>query len=231
MLGLGRDESILRSKVATIGLGLSLAFAAGAGGAIVASVENGRTLAAFDLDLRTPDRADDVSVVPSPSGLDTSGTAAASDQTLSLHGLRVYANRGAGYVFIHPAEWNVTTHGEDSELRSPGGEVVFSFGQAPAGPLPDAATAVADRYFSDPEEMRIVSSHEETTEQGLRAWVVGGIGQGPAGRDDRFLAISVDAPSGNRAIMVRFPSGPDVLDVLPEIRSVISSYRVAGEGK
>ena len=128
---------------------------------------------------------------------------------------------------MHPASWNVTTRGETTELSSPRRNVVFSFGPAPNGALPDAATTVADEYSPDLEGVRIVSSHEETTEQGLRTWVVGGIGQVPEGGDDRFLALSVEAPRGNQGIMVRFPSGPAVLDVLPEIRSVISSYRVA----
>jgi hypothetical protein len=178
------------------------------------------------LEFGTADRTAEGSVVPSPNGRDASVTRT-DDKTLSLPGLRVYKNRRGGYVFTHPAEWNVTTHGESAELSSPGGNVVFSFGPAPGGALPDAATAVADGYSPDLEGVTIVSSHEETTEQGLRTWVVGGIRQGPGGGDDRFLAISVDAPRGNRGIMVRFPSGPAILDLLPEIRSVISSYRVA----
>lgn len=178
---------------------------------------------AVDLGSIPPERTADVSAMPTPTGRDTSGVAP-DDDSPSGTGMRDHANERGAYAFSYPAGWNVATDGEVSELRSPDDVVVFSFGPAPAGALSEAATSVAERYSST-AVIEIVSSREDTTDQGLRTWVVGGIGRIPTGPHDRFLAIAVDAPRGNQAIMVRFPSGPAILDLLPEIERVISSYR------
>lgn len=206
-----------------IALSLIVGALGGAVSVVAMRVMDGPSVSVVAADSHVPGRPGSGSVGSSTSTRDTS--AIPSSEGPSAAALRVVNQRG-GYVFMRPAEWNVTTNGARTELRSPGGNVLFSFGPAPDGALPDAATAAINRYSPDLVEMNIVSSYEETTQQGLRTWVVGGTGEGSEGRIDRFLAVSVEAPGGNRAIIVRFASGPVVLDVLPDIRRVISSYRV-----
>jgi hypothetical protein len=199
------------------------------GGTVVAWVSYGPTV--FELGSGTPDRMGDVAAVPNAS-MGTTSSATSSDGMRSPDGLRVYMNRSGRYGFVHPDGWSVSTHAKSAELRSPGGEVAFIFGPAPRGALPDAAAAVAERYSPTPSgEMEILSSHEETTDQGLRSWLIGGVTRTTQGGSERFLAISIEAPQGrgrNHAIVVRFPTGSALLDLLPEIRRVISSYRIAG---
>ncbi|HSL12500.1 MAG TPA: hypothetical protein VLA82_14425 [Actinomycetota bacterium] len=137
--------------------------------------------------------------------------------------LRVYANERGGYAFAYPAHWAPTTLGRDAELRDPAGAVTVSFSVAPAGELSDAATTVAERYSTD---LLIVSSHAETSPEGLPAWVIAGIEQDATSRVDRVLSIAIDGDRENHAITVRFGPGRTVLALLPDIRRVISSYRV-----
>jgi hypothetical protein len=148
-----------------------------------------------------------------------------ADPATSDGGFRTYENTRYGYGFMHPGDWTITSRGPETHLRSSDGTVVFTFGPAPDGALPDAAAAVADEHPAL-GNIQILSSHEETTEQGLSAWVVGGIGQDADGQLDRFISVSIAASDGNRAILVRFPQGPAVLDLLPQIRAVIATYRV-----
>ena len=163
---------ILRSKIALIVFTLIVGMVGGGVTVAAVRVVDGPRPPLLAFDPTTPDGTGDVSVDPNPSRAETPVTTA-SDKTPSLAGLRV-SNRRGGYVFVRPAEWNVTTDGAHTELRSPGGNVVFSFGPAPGGGLPDAATAIVRRYSPDFEEMNIASSYEETTEQGLPTWVIGG---------------------------------------------------------
>jgi hypothetical protein len=159
-----------------------------------------------------------------PGSSETNQEDAAEPPTLP--GVQVYANQAGGYLFSYPGSWIVDEQGTEAHLTSPDGTVRVVFGLVPGGSLSRASDVLVERVMRSQGGVEITTSSRHSTEQGLRALLVGGTVQND-GLDGRFLAISVQGFDETKAITVYFPKGRGVLDTLADVREVISSYRVS----
>lgn len=173
---------------------------------------------------------------PSPSGVsdaprtqpsDGDGAQVPPDTTVvSLPGTRVYANRSGGYLLSYPSSWKLTERGPEADLTSPTDGVVLSFGAAPDGSLESASNWLVSHVTRPYGKVQILTTSRRATDQGLRTLAVGGTARDADSALTRFLAIAIEGRGRNNTIAVRF-SDRRVVDQLPTIRAIISSYRVA----
>lgn len=140
--------------------------------------------------------------------------------------LSTYTNELAGYSFLYPSDWDVSTSGTGTILSDPESRIEISFDGAPDGSLQQTSDEVLDQLtnaFGSPET---IATEVNRTSQGYRSLAVGGTARGATGAQIRFLAITIRGPDENRAIVVRFPADtvPSELDVLLVI---VDSFRIA----
>jgi hypothetical protein len=168
-----------------------------------------------------------VSDAPGPQPADGDGAQVPPDTTVvSLPGTRVYANRSGGYLLSYPSSWKLTERGSEADLTSPADRVILSFGSAPDGSLKNASDWLISHVTRPYGDVQIATMSRSRTQQGFRTLAVGGFARDAAGAPTRFLAIAIDGSGGNNTISLRFPD-KGVVDLVPAIRAIISSYRVA----
>jgi hypothetical protein len=173
---------------------------------------------------------------PSPAGVsdalgpqpsDRDGAHVLPDATVvALPGTRAYSNRSGGYLLSYPSSWKLTERGPEADLTSPTDRVVLSFGSAPDGSLKSASDWLVSHMTRWYGKVRIVTKSRQATDQGSKTLAVGGTARDADGALTRFLAIAIKGRGQNNTIAVRFSEGR-VVDQLPAIRAIISSYRVA----
>jgi hypothetical protein len=138
----------------------------------------------------------------------------------------LHVNQLGGYAFAPPPEWVVRDRGSASELISPEGDVVVSFGTGRPGSLRDAAQALLETIRDTYAGVR--AGALQATEVGARpAFVASGGLTGPSGTRVRFLGMSIRIGGENRVIGVFVSQPADAAEVLPVVERVIGSFRAA----
>lgn len=145
----------------------------------------------------------------------------------SLPGLEVQVNDRAGHLFSFPADWELKTTGERDELVDPTGQFVLVFGEAPSGPLPEAARTLLDELSSSYAGLDVVTRTVERTEQGQRGLLVGATATDAEGNPMQLMAITIQGPDHNRAIIARFPSSAATAETIADLEQIIGSFRTA----
>lgn len=154
-------------------------------------------------------------------------TTAVEDQ---LPGFGVHVDEQAGYLFSYPDAWRLSDSGDTARLLSPTGDVVMTFGLAPARRLERAADQVVAKVARSYSDVELVTGEVERTTQGQPSLVVGGRATDASGADVRFLVIAIRGADQTRSITVRFAAGSDPLGALPVIREIVASFRTADSG-
>jgi hypothetical protein len=144
-----------------------------------------------------------------------------------LPGFGVHVNQAAGYLFSYPDAWTVSDTGGTARLVPPTGDIVMTFGMAPARGLEAASAELVEEVTRPYTDVELVSSEIERTPQGQPSLVVGGRGTDVTGEAVRFLVITIHGSDDTRAITVRFDPGSDPLESLPVIREIVASFRTA----
>ena len=106
-----------------------------------------------------------------------------------------------GYRFSAPARWSAREAGSVSTVRSPGRDVVVSFGRAPDGSLAEASDALVDSIRDRYGIVRVVGI-DRSSIGGLPGAVVAGSTRNRAGVAVRFAAVAVQGTEANFAIIV-----------------------------
>jgi hypothetical protein len=134
-----------------------------------------------------------------------------------------HVNEVGGYSFKPPEGWTVRDRGSASELSSPDGVVVVSFGSGRQGSLWDAAEALLDSIRHGYREVRVGAL--EPTHVDRRPAVVGTGGlRNAAGIRVRFLGVAMRVAGENRVIAVFVSQPADPAEVLPVVERVIESF-------
>jgi hypothetical protein len=137
-----------------------------------------------------------------------------------------HVNELGGYAFRPPEGWTVRDRGSASELSSPDGVVVVSFGSGRQGSLWDAAEALLDSIRHGYREVRVGAL--EPTHVDRRPAVVGTGGLlNAAGVRVRFLGLAMRVAGENRVIAVFVSQPADPVEVLPVVERVIESFEAA----
>lgn len=137
-----------------------------------------------------------------------------------------HVNEVGGYSFRPPEGWTVRDRGSVSELSSPDGVIVVSFGSGRPGSLWGAAEALLDSIRHGYREVRVGAL--EPTHVDRRPAVVGtGDLQNDAGVRVRFLGLAIRVAGENRVIAVFVSQPADPAKVLPEVERVIESFEAA----
>jgi hypothetical protein len=134
-----------------------------------------------------------------------------------------HTNDAAGYSFLQPPGWVVSDRETVSDLESPDGDVIVSFGLAPEGSLEEATAALAGSINDAYEDVQ-VSGPERQDMGEHRAVVVGGNAVNEAGVPIRFLALTLRLEGQNYAISVFVADASDPVKVLPPVEDIIASF-------
>jgi hypothetical protein len=185
-------------------------------------------IALLPLGVALPDRTE-ASRTDRPSAPEPSTEPSSEPETPSptpSSGLATYSNELAGYLFSYPNDWDISTSGTGTILSDPEGQVEISFDGAPAGSFQEASDQVLDQLTSAYGSAETVATQVNETSQGFPSIAVGGVATDTTGAQIRFLAITIQGPEENRAILVRFPADPDPRD-LDALLGVVDSFRIA----
>jgi hypothetical protein len=185
-------------------------------------------IALLPLGAAVPDRTE-ASQTDRPSASEPSTEPSSEPETPSPvrpSGLSIYTNALAGYVFSYPNDWDVSTSGAATILSDPDGQIEISFDDAPAGPLQEASDRVVEHVTSTYGSFETVATEVNETSQHYPSIAVGGVATDATGAQIRFLAITIQGPEENRAILVRFPADTDPRD-LDALLGVVDSFRIA----
>jgi hypothetical protein len=139
--------------------------------------------------------------------------------------ISTYTDGLAGYLFSYPSDWGVSTSGTATILEDPEGRIEISFDGAPAGSLQDVSDQVLERLTNSYGAPETVATEVNRTSQGYPSVAVGGIAQDETGAQIRFLAITIQGPDENRAILVRFPADTATED-LDALLGIVDSFRL-----
>jgi hypothetical protein len=140
----------------------------------------------------------------------------------------VHTNLLGGYTFTYPRTWTVEEKGAETELASPDGETVLSFGSAETLQVGDGG----GEHPGDQDLLRSLGSIAEPTVLGTawqqvaghRSFLVSGTAHDPIGRSIRFLVIAIpgERPTHTISIVVPVHSAPSRM--LPRLEPIVASF-------
>lgn len=136
---------------------------------------------------------------------------------------RLHINAVGGYSFEPPAGWAVHDRGSASELISPDGGVVVSFGLGRPGTLSGAIGALLDSVRGRYDDVRF-GELERTHVDGHRAAVVSGGLLNEHGVRVRFLGLAMRVGGANRVMAVFVAQPADPAEVIPAIELLVGSF-------
>jgi hypothetical protein len=135
-----------------------------------------------------------------------------------------HVNEAGGYAFRQPPGWTVDDRGSVSELVSPVGDLVISFGLGRPGTLEDAADQLVASIQRRYARVRV---HDSTRSElaGEPARLVGGRFVNDAGKRVRFLGAAVRLADRNHVIGVFVADRALPRRVLPSVQEILGSLR------
>jgi hypothetical protein len=137
-----------------------------------------------------------------------------------------HVNELGGYSFEPPAGWAVRDRGSASELTSPDGSVVITFGSGRQGSLGVTVDALLDsfrRIYADVQ----VEAVERTSIHRWSAVVASGELRNAADTRVRFIGIALRRAGVSRIVAVFVAQPVDPAEVLPVIDRVVGSFEAA----
>jgi hypothetical protein len=145
--------------------------------------------------------------------------------------LVAYTNRVGGYAFRHPSTWDVTEAGGYTELVSPDGSTMLSFGSTvlsfggghTTGAPGIVATLPGTLSRSVAEQVIVGTTWEQIA--GLRSFLVSGTAMDRGSRI-RFLVISIPGERPTHEISIIVPAGSAPTRMLPRVERIVASFTI-----
>jgi hypothetical protein len=140
----------------------------------------------------------------------------------------VHTNLLGGYAFTYPRTWTVQEEGAETELASPDGETVLSFGSGETLHVGDGGGEHLGHQDLLGSLGSIVEPSVLGTEwqqvAGHRSFLVSGTADDPVGRSIRFLVIAIpgERPTHTISIVVPVHSAPSRM--LPRLEPIVASF-------
>jgi hypothetical protein len=142
----------------------------------------------------------------------------------------VHTNLLGGYAFTYPRTWTVDEEGEETELASPDGETMLSFGSG-------ETLQVGERGGDLPGDQDLLRSLGKIVEPsvldtawqqvaGHRAFLVSGTADDPVGRSIRFLVIAIPGEPATHTISIVVPAHSAPSQMLPRLERIVASFDV-----
>ena len=140
----------------------------------------------------------------------------------------VHTNLLGGYSFTYPQTWTVEEEGAETELASPDGETVLSFGSAETLQVGDGG----GEHPGDQDLLRYLGSIAEPTVLGTawqqvaghRSFLVSGTAHDPVGRSIRFLVIAIPGERPTHTISIVVPAHSAPSRMLPRLEPIVASF-------
>ena len=142
----------------------------------------------------------------------------------------VHTNLLGGYAFTYPRTWTVEGEGAETELASPDGETVLSFGSGETLQVGDAG---GERPI-DQDLLRPLGSNVEPSVLGTawqqiaghRSFLVSGTADDPVGRSIRFLVIAIPGEQPTHTISIVVPAHSAPSRMLPRLERIVASFDI-----
>ena len=142
----------------------------------------------------------------------------------------VHTNLLGGYAFTYPRTWTVEQEGAETELASPDGETVLSFGSGETLQVGDGG----GEPTGDQDLLRSLGSLVEPSVLGTewqqvaghRSFLVSGKADDPVGRSIRFLVIAIPGERPTHTISIVVPAHSAVSRMLPRLERIVASFDI-----
>lgn len=134
-----------------------------------------------------------------------------------------FLNQAGGYHFAYPEAWDLSQEGKLSQLESPNGNIVLSFGVTLDDNLARATTHLVRRLAGPPREEKVIGTSRERI-AGSPAFMRGGMTRDETGTSIRYLAIAIDGDDRTYTISITVPAHVDPENVLSTVESIVTSF-------
>jgi hypothetical protein len=142
----------------------------------------------------------------------------------------VHTNLVGGYAFTYPRTWTVEEKGAETELASPNGETVLSFGSGETLQVGDGGS----EHPGVQELLRSLGSIVDPSALGTawqqvaghRSFLVSGTADDPLGRSIRLLVIAIPGEQPTHAISIVVPAHSSPGRMLPRLERIVASFDI-----
>jgi hypothetical protein len=142
----------------------------------------------------------------------------------------VHTNLVGGYAFTYPRTWTVVELGAETDLASPDGETVLSFGSG-------ETLQVGDGGGEQPRDQDLLGSFGSIVEPsvlgtawqrvaGHRSFLVSGTADDPVGRSIRFIVIAIPGEHPTHVISIVVPAHSAPSRMLPRLERIVASFDI-----
>jgi hypothetical protein len=142
----------------------------------------------------------------------------------------VHTNHVGGYAFTYPRTWTVEEEGAETELASPDGETVVSFGSGETLQVGDGGgehpgDQILLRSLGSIIEPSVLGTAWEQV-AGNRSFMVSGTADDPVGRSIRFLVIAIPGEQPTHAISIVVPAHSAPIRMLARLERIVASFDI-----
>jgi hypothetical protein len=142
----------------------------------------------------------------------------------------VHTNLLGGYTFAYPRTWTVEEEGAKTELASPDGETVVSFGSGETLQVGDGGgehpgDQILLRSLGSIIEPSVLGTAWEQV-AGQRSILVSGTADDPVGRSIRFLVIAIPGDQPTHTISITVPANSTPSRMLPRLERIVASFDI-----
>ena len=141
--------------------------------------------------------------------------------------LIAYTNPVGGYAFRHPSTWDVTEAGEYTQLVSPDGSAVLSFGGSHTAGVAGIVAMLPGTLSRSVAEPVIVGTTWERI-SGHQSFLVSGTAMDRGSRI-RFLVISIPGRRPTHEISIIVPAGSAPTRMLPPVERIVGSFNILSD--
>jgi hypothetical protein len=134
-------------------------------------------------------------------------------------------NVGGGYAFSYPSTWVVSEAGTSTELESPSGDIVVTFGLGTALGLEAESARLLESAAVPGEDMELIGTSRELI-GGSPSFLASGTSTDETGRRVRFLAIAIRGEPSNHTISIVVSAGLDATQVLSRVERIVGSFEI-----
>ena len=141
----------------------------------------------------------------------------------------VYTNLLGRYAFTYPRTWTIEEEGAETQLASPDGGTVLSFGSGERLPVGNGGEHPGDQGLLRSLRTIVDPSVLDTAWQqvaGHRSFMVSGTADDPVGRSIRFLLIAIPGERATHTISIMVPAHSTPSQMLPRLERIVASFDI-----
>jgi hypothetical protein len=136
-------------------------------------------------------------------------------------------NVAGGYAFSYPSTWVVSEAGTSTQLESPSGDIVVSFGLGTALGLEAESARLLESAAVPGDDLALIGTSRERI-GGSPSFLASGTSTDETGRRVRFVAIAIRGEPRNYAISIVVSAGLDATRVLSRVERIVGSFEILG---